>query len=333
MSESSDYDQGDYTGVDFSSARKEFDKRSGRSYRDAIKSKKPLTAVKADSVYTSCSSPLVIVADETGSMGKWAAPIFAKLGYLVNEGQVYLGNDMEISFCAVGDAYSDDYPLQPRPFAKGLELSERLKELIIERRGGGNKGESYELPALYYANKCLTPNAIRKPIIIFIGDDVPHELVSRDQAKKIVGVNLEYEMSARDAFEELKEKFSVFMILKPPKANAGENDARNRAVYDRWVGLLGDSNVKVLTDANRVVDVIFGILAEITNRNDAFRDDMENRQTPAQRKTVYKSLGLNSDGTPKIKSVSPGIKKPATVPNGGKSVLRVPATRKPGRLF
>ncbi|MBI3632932.1 MAG: hypothetical protein HY226_01420 [Candidatus Vogelbacteria bacterium] len=341
MSEGSDYDPGPWRGNDFSSARKSYEKRIGRSYADAITKNKTQKDLLESCVSTQCSSPLIIAADHTGSMGKWIAQIFGKLGYLANEVKTYLGDDMQISFCAVGDAFSDSYPLQVRPFTGGLDLQSRLNELVIERGGGNNKGESYELAALYYANKFSSPMALRKPVIVFICDDVPHDLVDRSQAKNIAGVNLSYNMSARDVFSELKSKFSVYVILKPPKAKASMEDARNRKVYSRWVELLDEKHIKVLPVAERVADVIFGILAEDTDKNDEFIEDMEIRQTPEQRRVVYEALGRNVDGTLKgvksvggMKSLADKIVKMESLASNGKSVLRpLPKKIKPGRLY
>ena len=331
MSESSDYDQGDYKGVDFSDARKEFATSAGRSYSEAVNSGKTVKDLIPQNLSTESSSPLVIVCDVTGSMGEWPTTIFSKLGYLNNEGKTYLGNDMEISFAAIGDAYSDKYALQGRPFAKGTDLAIRLKELVIEGGGGPDIYETYELAALYYARNVATPKAIRKPVIIFIGDENPYDSISASHAKNLAYVDLQGKsLSLAEVFNELKAKYSVFMIRKPYGSNrTNEMSSIDSRVHKKWAELLGEDNVKILPDAGRVVDVIFGILAEVTNKNSEFREDMEKRQTEAQRNTVYKSLGLNADGTPKKETKSD---KKNVESSGGKSVLKAPK-KKPGRLF
>ncbi|MBI3633704.1 MAG: hypothetical protein HY226_05440 [Candidatus Vogelbacteria bacterium] len=329
MSEGSDYDEGDWKGESFADARKDFEETTGRSYADAVNTGKKLDDVRVLSVETKCESPLIVVGDHTGSMGDWLKPIFAKLGLLANEAPTYLGKSMEISFCAIGDVYSDSYPLQVRPFGSGLALKDRLKELVFEKQGGPGICESYEQAALYYSRNFSFPKAIRKPVIVFIGDELPYDPVDVKKAEVVSGVKLDRAMTAKEIFSELRNKCAVYMVLKPLYVGRENTNPTNQNIYEKWVDLLGFKNVKVLEEADRVVDVILGILAEVTNRNDNFIDDMK-RQTPAQRKTVYKSLDRNEDGTLKSENKDPEKK----ADDGGKSVLRVPSKKKkPGKLF
>jgi hypothetical protein len=66
--------------------------------------------------------------------------------------------------------------------------------------------------------------------------------------------------------------------------------SQDREIRDRWVELLGADRVVDLPEAGRVVDVIFGILANETGRFADFKEEIEGRQTPEQVATVYKSL-------------------------------------------
>ncbi len=321
MSESADFDEGEWRGQDFGREREVFKQRVEKRYKEVKKEKLNPDKLRAKSVSTDSSSPLVIIADNTRSMGRALVPVFSKLAYLDIEGKSYLGDDMETSFCAIGDAYTDEYPLQPRPFSKGLESKERLNELVVERGGGNNGGESYELAALYYSQKCSAPKAVRKPIAIFIVNDVPHELADYKQARRWAGVRLMTAMSARDIFEDMKSKFTVYVILRPPVPKALEGNKRNAFVYNRWVTLVGSERVKILKDPDRVVDLIFGILAEVTGKLEYFKSEMAGRQTEAQQKVVFEALGLDKvkplgDTGPKMKSLDlnkaapSGSKKP-----------------------
>ena len=170
MSEAGDFDPGPWQGHDFKSAKKKYDVHVGRSYQDAVKKKVNPNDLVPSTIATDSKAPLVVACDVTGSMGESPATIFSKCPYLDLEGKEYLGDDMAISFAAVGDAYSDQYPLQVQPFDHGLKLKKCLKELIIEGGGGGQSKESYELAALYYARNVDMPNAIN-PIFVFIGDE------------------------------------------------------------------------------------------------------------------------------------------------------------------
>lgn len=309
MSESGDYNPGPWSGHDFSSARKVYDRHVGRSYDDARRGGKKAEDLLVPNLSTDSSAPLIIVCDVTGSMGEWPAVMFSKLPYLEIEGKEYLGESMEIAFSAVGDAYVDNYPLQVRPFAKGLELETRLKELVIEGGGGGQVTESYELAALYFARKVEMPKAV-KPVIVFIGDEAAYGYIDRDQAKQYLDIDLEKRLTTKDVFEELKNKFSVYLVRKPYETSSrNAMSSVDQGIYAQWEELLGAERIAHLPDASRVVDVIFGLLANETGRVEYFREELEGRQKPEQIETVYKSL----------KTIH---RLPAKAGSSGKSVMK-----------
>ena len=290
MSESGDYDPGYWKGYDFSEARKAYDVHVGRSYDDAKKEGKKLEELVEPKVSTKSASPLVIICDVTGSMGEWPATMFSKLPYLELEGKEYLGEDMEICFAAVGDAHCDKYALQVRPFSKGKDLEKRLKELVIEGGGGPGVQESYELAALYFNHNVEMPNAT-KPILIMIGDEAFYDRIDAGQAKKYANVKLQADEKASSVFEELKNKFSTYLIRKPYSgASSNSMSPQDKRIYKRWEAVMGEERISDLPDPNRVVDVIFGILAQETGRVDYFKKELKDRQKPEQVTTVLKSL-------------------------------------------
>lgn len=314
MSETADYTPGDWKGYDFHDARKAYDVHVGRSYTDAVVSNKKSADLVPESISTQSEAPLMILCDVTGSMGDWPATIFSKLPYLDLEGKEYLGPDMEISFAAIGDAHSDSYPIQIRGFHKGTELKTELEQLVIEGGGGGQCSESYELTALYYARNAEMPNAHR-PIMILIGDEGFYKTISRDHAK-LAHVKLQDSyLNTDELFKELKEKYSVYMIRKPYDSGS---ESRIQA---SWEALLGKEHIAMLPSADRVVDVIFGILAQEKNRVDYFRKEIEDRQTAEQVNTVYKSLKT-------IHSI-PASNPIDVVKNKGKSVFHKSLTGNP----
>jgi hypothetical protein len=312
MSESGDYNPVAWKGHDFASARRSYDATAGRSYKDAVTAGKVSKDLIPDSVETDSDAPLIIVVDETGSMGEDPATIFSKLPYLENEGKEYLGPNFEVCFMAIGDAHNNEkYPLQVRPFAKGLDMGKRIKELIHERQGGGSYHETYELAALYANEKVKIPKAI-KPIIIFVGDEQPYDTVSKDHAKNYVGIDIEKTLTTEAVFKKLKDKYSVYFILKPyERYSDNKMSPVNKMIYEAWEKLLGADHISYLPDANRIVDVIFGILAKESGRIAYFEEELEDRQTPEQVATVYKSLKT-------IHKLTDADIKPKT----GKSVMR-----------
>jgi hypothetical protein len=270
MSESSDYSPGEWVGYDFTAAKKTYDVHVGRSYSDAKADHKRAADLVPAMISTESKAPLSILIDVTGSMGSWPATMFSKLPY------------MEISFSAVGDAHSDEYPIQVRPFSKGRDLESELKELVIEGGGGGQDTESYELTALYYARNVKMPNAI-KPILILIGDESYYSTISKVHAKLAHVTLEEYSINTKDVFKELREKYSVYLIRKP-------YDRDDSKIRNKWIELLGEERIATLPSADRVVDVIFGILAKEKNMVSYFKKEIEERQRKDQVDTVYKSL-------------------------------------------
>jgi hypothetical protein len=256
------------------------------------------------------------MCDVTASMDDWPKVMFSKLPYLETEGKEYLGNDLEICFGAIGDATCDSYPLQVRPFTKGTDLKAKMLELAIEGGGGGQQKESYELAALYAVHNVAIDNAI-KPVLIMIGDEKPYPFIDKDQAERWAGVKLQDRPSTKQVFEMLKKKFSVYMIRKPYGSSSGDSDemsSTNKEFQNCWVDLLGPDRVVDLSEAGRVVDVIFGILALETGRVEYFREEIEGRQKPEQVATVYKALASIHD---------PAASKGASRPRRGQSIMKL----------
>ncbi len=300
MSENNDFDPGEWSGGghSFDTAYKDYDRHAGRSFKDAADAGKTINDLLPASLTTNSDAPLIIVTDETGSMLEWPKVMFSKLPYLEIEGQEYLGKGMEICWAAHGDAnYRELYPVQARPFTKGTALKDRLMEIVIEKGGGAGGEESSELIALYLARNVETPKAIRKPIVIFIGDERPYRRITPAMAKKYAHVTLQADISTQDVFAELREKFSVYIIRKPYEEVVGDRlhatDIESNRIWAELVG--GTDRVAFLPAPERVVDVIFGILAKEVGRVEYFREELEQRQLPdkggkAKVATVYRAL-------------------------------------------
>lgn len=278
--ETSDYDPGDWKGYDFKSARAHYDVHVGRSYADAVSKSVDVNTLVPESIKTNSTSPLVICCDVTGSMGTFPATIFSKLPYLDLEGKEYLGDDMEICFAAVGDVFSDKYPLQVREFTTGTKMKEELESLIIEKGGGGQYMESYDIAAHYFANNCEMPKAVN-PLFIFIGDEGLYDFLDMEAAGTWSKSKPQSRMDVKQVINDLKKKFTVYLIRKPygtTVTSTNEMSGLDLKIQTQWEELLGADHVCILPDANRAVDVIFGILARETNRIDYFRDELKDRQ-------------------------------------------------------
>lgn len=233
-------------------------------------------------------NPIIIFLDVTGSNIDFARLVYDKMpmfyGQIEQKG--YL-KDFDISFCAVGDAYTDDYPLQIGDFAKGIELDSWLEKVVLEGCGGGQRKESYELAAYYlYKNTKFEEGA--QPIIFFIGDEMPYKEVNQAQAERF---DIEYsEKEASRSFELLRKKANdnVFMLLNKYCGYEFESD-----ITRCWRELLAPEHVIKIGEEKAVVDLMLGIIAMVSSTRtlDAYKIDMKDRgQTRARIEGVSKSL-------------------------------------------
>ena len=301
MSESGDYTPAPHWGGhSFTGAKAAYKNVVSRSYDEAVSKNVDPKGLFPDSLKTESDAPLVIGFDVTASMDDWPITICSKLPYLEFEGQEYLGDDMQISWCAFGDSKCDKYPFQALEFCKGKKLKTELDKLIHEGGGGGNRCESYDLAARYYSQNCETPEAIRKPIFIFICDEGIYNSPSADEWSSTTDIG-----DWKAAFAALSNKFSVYCIRKP--YFAGESDVKKQ-----WKETLGEDRVIMLQDANRVVDVIFGILAKETGRIDYFEDELRDRQ------------GKDDDGDEKIDKVLKSLHSIHKLPKDSVKKLKGP---------
>ena len=139
-------------------------------------------------------------------------------------GQIIMKNYVPgpaVSFAAIGDASSDQAPLQVGQFEADNRLDDVLSKIWIEEGGGGTGQESYELAAYFYARHsvldCL--QAGRKGFFFFLGDEGFYPKVSREQVRRVLGREESQDLDARTIFAELAQKYHVFFIY-PQKSMA-----------------------------------------------------------------------------------------------------------------
>ena len=307
MSESGDYTPAPHWGGhNFVSAKRAYRDVADNSLQEAVAKKIDPKGLFPRSLKTDSEAPLVIGFDVTASMDDWPVTICSKLPYLEYEGQEYLGDGMEISWCAFGDAtMNDKYPFQAREFCKGKKLKEELDKLVHERGGGGNSCESYDLGALYYGRNCEMPEAIRKPIFIFICDE--GIMTSKNAGD---WTNTDGDGKWEEWFSALTQKFSVYCIRKYYHSNEAE-------VQKQWVKTLGKDRVVMLQDPDRVVDVIFGLLAKETGRIDYFEDELRDRQ--GKDKDGDENIAIVMKSLHSVHGPRKSVKKIAGPKGGGKS--------------
>jgi hypothetical protein len=216
-----------------------------------------------DSALNPQSTPIILAADETGSMGVLAEQII-KTGLGVIMKEIYDRKpvtDPHLLCMAIGDAYADRAPLQVTQFEASIVLAEQVKKMYLEGNGGGNGGESYPLAWFYagYKTKC---DAIRKKrrkgYLFTIGDESPHRKITKEQLHKFVGVNAECDMDAAVLLRDIQKDWNVFHLIVKPVAD--------QSVVSNWRELLGERAVQV-HDPDKLAEGIVSIIQVIEGQN------------------------------------------------------------------
>lgn len=244
---------------------------------------------KGKVIKSKSKNPIIIMLDVTGSNINFARLVYDKLPMFYGEIEKrgYF-KDFDISICAVGDAYCDDYPLQIGDFAKGIEIDSQIEKIVLESGGGGQRSESYELAAHYLVNS-VEFSEDASPMVFFIADEKPYDKVSPSQAEEI-GLPA----SSYDPFPALNKKFKdkVYVMLNRYCGREFDSD-----ITDKWKSKMPTQHVIRIPEEKAIVDLMLGTIAlESQNDLDVYAIDMKNRgQTQARIGGVTSSLKELSD--------------------------------------
>lgn len=180
---------------------------------------------------------VVFALDVTGSMGDiprlLATQQLPKFMKVLTDCKV---PDPQLLFMAVGDAASDQAPLQVGQFESTAELMDQwLTSCFIEGKGGGNGRESYEL-ALYFLAQHIELDCWvkrkKRGYLFMTGDELPYPTLSKHVAEGIVGDRLDDDLKTEEVVAELQKTFVPFFIIP---------DLERRSRCERqWRDLLGD---------------------------------------------------------------------------------------------
>ncbi len=287
-------------GYNFDSARAPYlDKlasasraKGGRTYSRPVAPNAALVGTSDKIIRTDSENPIVIGIDVTGSMASWPAEIFDRLPLLYQTLSQYR-QDVEISFGAIGDANSDQYPLQVNNFGKGVDLEEHIKALYPEGGGGGQIHESYELFGYFMQNKCEIPNA-KSPFLILFGDEKFYATIDPRQVKHYIGDTLDKSVASINVMRGLMQKFNVYLLHKP--YGRGNEPTIDKDVTAYWAEALGRERIIELPSAERAVDIAIGIIAKAWGEYGDFSQSLNSRQTdPRIIASVHHSLRFLPD--------------------------------------
>jgi len=183
------------------------------------------------------SLAIVFALDVTGSMGDIPRMLAQRdLPHFMRTLGTCGVPDPQILFMAVGDATSDQAPLQVGQFESTAELMDQwLTWSWLEGGGGGTNSESYELAFYTLARHtdldCWNQRR-KRGYLLMTGDELPYPAVSRHQVEALIGEHLDEDIPIEEAIAAAAETYHLFFLIP---------DLRRRARCERrWRELLGD---------------------------------------------------------------------------------------------
>ena len=235
-----------------------------KSMKDSLNPKGVVYRESCDSTDHPNSTPIILGIDVTGSMGDLAATIAKEsLNTLMTE--LYSKQpvpDPHIMFMAIGDAFTDNAPLQVSQFEADIRIAEQLTDIYFEGHGGGNGGESYLL-AWYFAARHTKIDSFekhgRKGFLFTIGDEPNHAKLTVSQVKEIFGDNIEKDLSVDELLTEVTRQYEVFHLI------VGHGESFYGSVT-KWKKLLSERAMEV-SDYTKIPEIVESTL-EILNGTD-----------------------------------------------------------------
>lgn len=227
-------------------------------------------------------TPIIIAFDVTGSMGRIPHLLIKdQLPKIMNFLQEVNVPDPQVMFMAIGDHYSDDYPIQTGQFEADTEkILNTLQSLYLERGGGGNGGESYSLAWLiagYHTETDSWYKRHKKGFLFTIGDEPIHPTLESEFLVKGLG----YEKGAEDistpeALFKAKEQYHVFHI------HVTDGCYSLRAISASWKELLGDNLLSC--DSSEISTIISSTIQSVLGK-DSQQDTNQEKASPAPSET------------------------------------------------
>ncbi len=203
------------------------------------------------------STAIIIAADVTGSMGIIADYLSRTgLGVLVEEILARKPvSDPHIMIMGVGDAYYDSAPLQASQFEADNSIVKQLEELYIEKGGGGNNFESYNLPwyfaAFHTSIDCFEKRG-KKGYLFTIGDEEAPPTLTKEQIKDIIGDDVPHDLDSKTLLDIVSKKYHIFHVVIEEGRHA---KYYLTDVVNSWKALLGQKTLQ-LSDYSKLSEVI-----------------------------------------------------------------------------
>jgi len=182
------------------------------------------------------SQGIVFALDVSGSMGE--IPRVMATQQLPNFMKVLMEcqiRDPQVLFLALGNATSDQAPLQVGQFESTAELMDQwLTWTYLEGHGGG-LGESYELAFYFLAAHtemdCMVKRN-KRGYLFMTGDEPSFPTLSKHIVEGIIGDKLDDDIPTKEVIAEVQKTYVPFFLIPDP--------SRARRCGRHWRDLLGD---------------------------------------------------------------------------------------------
>ena len=249
------------------------------------------------------SLAIIFALDVSGSMGEIPAKLAQETLPTFMRSLLDAGiTDPQVMFMGIGNAESDQAPLQVGQFESSAKLMDQWLTYLYLEGGGSGGNENYEL-AMYFAARhtsldCFEQRHTRGYLFI-TGDEPPNPCVSRTQVKRLIGENLNKDIPIAEMIEELQRSYEPFYLIPDPE--------RGHQVGRAWRDLLGDRVIVMASpdDTSLVAAGLVSLLEESVPSLAALIERYVSSGIPhAQAKRVGKALtdfaaAIERDGSPK----------------------------------
>ena len=226
---------------------------------------KPTTREARDSAAMPNVTPIIIGMDVTGSMGDNPAILQQKgkeiFGTIIRHGMV---EDPQIAIAAYGDANCDLVPLQFGQFESDNKIDDELDNLYLERRGGGNGGETSTLLAYYAAYHTSIDSwekRQRKGYLFIVGDERALDLTPSQVRKFVCDRQPQGNLDAVSVFRAAAEHWNIYVLIPMYDSKGRPTQAEHQKSYKQYSQLVGAQHVMKIHDASLAPAMIVALLA------------------------------------------------------------------------
>ena len=207
-----------------------------------------------DSAEHPASTPIAVMFDVTGSMGQVPVTLQKRLpdllGLLTRGGYA---TDPQILVGAIGDDRYDTVPLQVGQFESDNRIDEQLRDIYLERGGGGDRMEGYALAAYFLATRARLDsldNRGRKGHLFIVGDEMNKPQLYAESVRRFIGDEVRQDMAVDEVYRMLDEKFFTYYIV--PRLTSYYNEPW---LEDHWRRIVGERFLR-LEDPQAVCELI-----------------------------------------------------------------------------